>query len=170
MHNTLQAPSAGPARLPLELRWQLIELNELYARCLDENRLDDWPRFFTDDAVYRIVPRENIDAGLPGSLLFFDSNAMRRDRVLCIRDVNIFDIHVTRHFLGGIRIERRGEAFAMTANFQVLHSDNEGRSALFALGEYRDLVVRRGPEELLFQEKIVILDSFIIPSQLAEPL
>jgi anthranilate 1,2-dioxygenase small subunit len=170
MHHTPQATSAGSARLPLELRSQLAEFNELYVRCLDENRLDDWPGFFTEDAVYKIVPRENLDAGLPGSLLFFDSNAMRRDRVLCIRDVNIFDIHVSRHFLGAIRIERRGEAFAMTANFQVLHSDNEGRSSLYATGEYRDLVVRHGPEEFLFQEKIVILDTFTIPSQLAEPL
>lgn len=170
MQDTAQTKSVDSARLPLELRWQLIETNERYVQCLDENRLDDWPDFFTNDAIYKIMPRENFDGGLPAALLFFDSNAMRRDRVLCIRDVNIYDIHVTRHFLGPARIERRGEAFAMTANFQVLHSDNEGRSALFAAGEYRDLLVRREPERLLFQEKIVILDTFNVPSQLAEPL
>jgi anthranilate 1,2-dioxygenase small subunit len=170
MHTLRQAADAHAARLPIELRWELREFNERYMRCLDENRLDDWPGFFTDDAVYKIVPRENLDAGLPGALLFFDSNAMRRDRVLCIRDVNIYDIHVSRHFLGAAHIERRGDAFAMTANFQVLHSDNEGRSALFAAGEYRDLIVHYGADDFLFQEKIIVLDSYTVPSQLAEPL
>jgi anthranilate 1,2-dioxygenase small subunit len=170
MQANAQPASVKLARVPPELRSQLIELNELYVRCLDENRLDDWPNFFTDDGLYKIVPRENHEAGLPLALLFFDSNAMRRDRVLCIRDVNIFDIHVSRHFLGPVRIESRGDKFAITTNVMVLHSDNEGGSSLYAAGEYRDLVVRSGPDEFLFQEKIVILDSFKIPSQLAEPL
>jgi anthranilate 1,2-dioxygenase small subunit len=170
MQDTPRGAITGSVRLPLELHWQLVEINQLYARCLDENRLDDWPNFFTDDAVYKIIPRENFDNDLHASLLFFDSNAMRRDRVLCIRDVNIYDIHVSRHFLGPVRIDRRGELFEMTLNFLVLHSDNEGRSALFATGEYRDLVVRGGRDEFLFREKIVILDTFNVPSQLAEPL
>jgi anthranilate 1,2-dioxygenase small subunit len=168
MQEALQ--QADAARIPIELRWRLRELNEDYARCLDENRLDDWPGHFTDNGVYKIMPRENLDSGLPGALLTFDSNAMRRDRVLCIRDINIYDIHVSRHFLGGSQVVRRGDAFAIRTNFQVLHSDNEGRSALFATGEYRDLVVRHGPDAFLFQEKIIVLDSFNVPSQLAEPL
>ena len=55
-------------------------------------------------------------------------------------------------------------------NFQVVHSDNEGRSALYVAGEYRDLIVVGQGQEFLFQEKIVVLDTFTIPSQLAEPL
>ena len=170
MQDAIQKASARRDAIPWELRWQLIDLNERYIRCLDENRLEDWPGFFTEDAVYKILPRENLEDGFPGSLLFFDSGAMRRDRVLCIRDVNIFHIHWARHFLGAFAFERRGEAFAVKSNFQVLHSDNEGRSALYATGEYRDLILADGAGELVFKEKIVILDSFMIPSQLAEPL
>jgi anthranilate 1,2-dioxygenase small subunit len=147
-----------------------MDLNERYIRCIDENRLDDWPGFFTEDGVYKIIPRENLDDGFPGALLFFDSGAMRRDRVLCIRDVNIYHLHIARHFLSAYAIERRGAAFALKANFQVLHSDNEGRSSLYATGEYRDLIVAGSDGTFLFQEKIVILDTFTIPSQLAEPL
>ncbi|MSP98456.1 MAG: anthranilate 1,2-dioxygenase, partial [Betaproteobacteria bacterium] len=36
-----------------------------YAYLIDEDRLEDWVECFTDDCLYRIVPRENLDAGLP---------------------------------------------------------------------------------------------------------
>jgi anthranilate 1,2-dioxygenase small subunit len=163
-------PAYAANELPFELRWRVADLNERYVRCLDDNEFDAWPGFFTEDGIYRIVPRENLDAGLPGSILFFDSNAMRRDRMLCVREVNIYRIHVARHYLGGVVIARQGEdAFAMRANFLVVHSDNEGRSSLYASGEYRDTVILRG-DSLLFREKTVILDTFTIPGQLAEPL
>ena len=104
------------------------------------------------------------------ALLLFDSNAMRRDRVLCVREVNIYRIHVARHYLGGTAIARLPDGgFAVRANFLVVHSDGEGRTSLLAAGEYRDHIVCEGAE-LRFREKVVILDSFTVPGQLAEPL
>ena len=52
-----------------ELRREFgLELEELYAEyagCLNEERFEAWPGFFTDDCVYRIVSRENFERGLP---------------------------------------------------------------------------------------------------------
>ena len=43
------------------LRHRIHDLYAAYAACLDDARYAEWPEFFTDDAWYRVVPRENYD-------------------------------------------------------------------------------------------------------------
>ena len=62
-----------------ELEREVVALNYRYARCLDENRLDDWPEFFTDDCRYYIQPRDNRDQGLEGYWLYFENKRMLLD-------------------------------------------------------------------------------------------
>lgn len=161
---------ASRAELPFELEYRLAKLNHRYAQCLDDGRLEEWPEFFVDDCLYKIQPRENFDAGLPLCLLYFDNKPMLRDRVLCLRDVNIYNIHVMRHYLSNIDVAPAGEGvFAMRANYLVIQSDNEGRAKIFSVGEYRDKVVLVGGE-LKFKEKTVIVDSYLVPSHLSLPM
>ena len=61
-----------------DLRLELEELYAEYAGCLDEDRFEDWPAFFTDDCIYKIIPRENFERGLPLALL----NGLARDPLL----------------------------------------------------------------------------------------
>ena len=154
----------------LLLRAEISELLDDYSRCLDDGRLDEWPGFFLDDALYNILPRENFEENLFTSLLYLDSNAMRRDRVMCIRDVIIHQRAHSRHLVSGLQIiEATQDAISSVSNFAVMHSDSEGYSKLFATGEYRDRV-RRVEGKLKFSERIVLLDSFTIDSQLVDPL
>ena len=48
-------------------QWQarVDDFNARYAACLDEDRLDDWLTFFTDDASYKVISRESWDRDLP---------------------------------------------------------------------------------------------------------
>jgi 3-phenylpropionate/cinnamic acid dioxygenase small subunit len=156
-------------KVPAEIRDAIAELNLAYAQCLDDNRLDAWLDFFPEDGIYKIVPRDNLEGGFPLCLLLFEGRAAMRDRVLCVRDVNIFRLHWTRHFLGQPSITSEGEGWRVRTNVMVAHTDSEGHSAVYAVGEYRDLVVRSG-EDLLFKERAVILDSFMIESHMAEPI
>ena len=154
----------------LLLRAEVGELLDDYARCLDDGRLDEWPGFFLDDALYNILPRENFEDGLFTSLLYLDSAAMRRDRVMCVREVIIHQTVHSRHLAGGLRIlESSADTVSAVSNFAVMHSDAEGNSKLFATGEYRDRL-RRIDGRLKFAERIVLLDTFTIDSQLVEPL
>ena len=154
----------------LLLRAEISEFLDEYSRCLDDGRLDDWPDFFLDDALYNILPRENFEENLLTSLLYLDSNAMRRDRVMCIRDVIIHQKAHSRHLVSGLRIlETTPDTVTAVANFAVMHSDSDGYSKLFATGEYRDRI-RRIDGKLRFAERIVLLDSFTIDSQLVDPL
>jgi 3-phenylpropionate/cinnamic acid dioxygenase small subunit len=169
---TTSAPQSlsDPRALTPELVWRIEDLNTRYARALDDAAYDDWPEFFTDPCLYKIWPRENMEDGLGGALLFFDSKAMLRDRVLCTKDVCIFNPHCTRHFIGRSSIDvRPGNTWYVRSNVSVMQTDAEGRGRLFAVGEYRDLVVEE-KGSLRFREKIVVLDSYTLESHLAEPI
>lgn len=159
-----------PLTTRLLLRAEIGEFLDEYSRCLDDGRLDEWPEFFLDDALYNILPRENFEENLFTSLLYLDSNAMRRDRVMCIRDVIIHQKSHPRHLVSSLKIiESAPDAIRAVSNFAVMHSDSEGYSKLFATGEYRDRI-RRIDGRLRFAERVVLLDSFTIDSQLVDPL
>ena len=59
-----------------DLRLDLEELYAEYVACLDEERFEEWPEFFTDDAIYRIIPRENFEHGLPIATLHLRAKAI----------------------------------------------------------------------------------------------
>ena len=47
----------------IELRMRLADLYCAYSDALDEGELERWPEFFTEDCVYKVIPRENYEAG-----------------------------------------------------------------------------------------------------------
>lgn len=160
---SIEATAIDPVRI-------VETLNDRYARVLDDAQYERWPELFTEPCLYKILPRESVEQGLLASLLFFDNQAMLRDRVLCVREVSIYSPHSTRHFLGRPFAELRDDgAIAARTNVMVVHSDGSGRASIFAVGEYQDIIVRQG-DDWLFCEKVIVLDSFMVPSHLAEPL
>jgi anthranilate 1,2-dioxygenase small subunit len=141
-----------------------------YGWLIDEGRFDEWLDLFVEDCVYKVVPRENLTLGLPGCLMLCDTKDMLRDRVTALREANKFNIHVARHVIGLPRVTRlAADALAIEASFSVFQSDQEGDSRLFSVGCYLDRVRLVGGVPRL-QEKLVIVDSFAIPSLLATPL
>jgi anthranilate 1,2-dioxygenase small subunit len=153
-----------------ELERAIVGLNYRYARCLDENRLDEWPEFFTDDGRYLIQPRDNLDQGLEGYWLYFENKRMLRDRVVSLKDVNIYKIHYERRLVTNVEVTGRdGDGWLARANYLVMHTDNEGRSSVFSVGEYRDRIVQF-EGGLRFRERLVIADTFVVPSHLSMPI
>jgi 3-phenylpropionate/cinnamic acid dioxygenase small subunit len=75
-----------------ELRLDVEELYAAYVACLDEERFEEWPEFFTDDAIYRIIPRENFERGLPIATLHCESKGYLQDRVVAIRQTRVFSV------------------------------------------------------------------------------
>jgi 3-phenylpropionate/cinnamic acid dioxygenase small subunit len=60
-------------------------------------------------------------------------------------------------------------ALRVEAPFALYQTDQEGETRLFATGLYRDRLV--GEEGgLRFRDKLILLDSFAVPSLLATPL
>ena len=122
-----------------------------------------------------MVPRENYDRGLPAALIFCDSRAMLEDRIRALREANKFNIHKDRHLIGLPRIIgshadglEPGD-LEIEAPFAVYQTDQEGETRLFATGLYRDrlAVGQNGPK---IRDKLILLDTFAVPSLLATPL
>src|SRR5688500_5147894 len=87
-----------------DLRLELEELYAAYVACLDEERLEEWPEFFTDDAAYRIIPRENFERGLPLATLHCESKGYLQDRVVAIRRTAVYAPRYIRRLVSNIRI------------------------------------------------------------------
>jgi anthranilate 1,2-dioxygenase small subunit len=141
-----------------------------YAHCLDDDRLEEWPDFFTADCYYRITSAENFEAGLPLGLVYLTSRAMLVDRVMALRKANIYEPQRYRHQIGAIKITGdSGGGLDVVASFLVVRTMQDGEMILFAAGRYLDRLVPDGGGRK-FARKEVVLDSRQIDTLLAMPL
>jgi len=151
-------------------RFALYDLFATYGALIDAAEYDAWLALFAATCTYRIVPLENYERGLPAGLVYCDSRGMLEDRIRALREANKYNIHTDRHLIGLPRlIGAEGDATLVEAPFAVYQTDQEGETRLFATGLYRDrIVVEAGG--LKFRDKLVLLDTFAVPSLLATPL
>ncbi len=141
-----------------------------YVHLIDEDRLEDWVELFTDDCTYKILSRENVDAGYPLELLSCHNKGMLRDRVVSLREANLYNLHTDKHVLGMVRTHQEGDGvWTAQANFSVYQSTLDGETDLFAVGTYRDRIVFANGQPL-FAEKIVVNDTFAVTRMLSTPI
>jgi anthranilate 1,2-dioxygenase small subunit len=138
-----------------------------YGALIDTAKYDEWLDLFAEECRYQIVPRENFDRGLPAALVFCDSRAMLEDRIRALREANKYNIHTDRHVIGLPRIV--GGGLMVEAPFAVFQTDQEGETRLFATGLYRDRLEIVG-QRLKIRDKLILLDTFAVPTLLATPL
>ena len=140
-----------------------------YARCLDSDRLEEWPEFFAEQCVYRVTSAENYDLGLPVGLIYADSKGMLKDRVASLREANVYEEQRYRHLLGApLVLKEEDGVIEAETSFLVVRVMRDGQTILFASGRYIDKVrVQSAP---VFAEKIVVCDSSRIDTLLAIPL
>jgi len=157
-----------------ELRYAVEELLHAYVQCIDDDRLEEWPDFFTEDCVYQIVPRENVEQRLPIAVMSCDSRGMLQDRVVAHRKANLFAPHVYRHLVSAIRVTGPDKGLVTArSNYAVFRTSLDpihyGTSEVYSVGEYRDKIVFvNGVGK--FEERIVIVDTSRIQSLLVTPL
>ena len=151
-------------------RFALYDLFAVYGALIDAAEYDAWLALFAATCTYRIVPRENYERGLPAGLVYCDSRGMLQDRIHALREANKYNIHTDRHLIGLPRlIGEGGDAKLVEAPFAVYQTDQEGETRLFATGLYRDRIVAAAGG-LKFRDKLVLLDTFAVPTLLATPL
>ena len=140
-----------------------------YAACLDDGEFDRWPELFVEDCLYKIVSAENERRNLPMPVIFCDSKGMLLDRVMALKEINIYNLHSGLHLIGNIRVDHGKMGFDVKANFTTYQTTPEGVTSLFCIGRYMDKVVETS-DGLRFKEKIVVLDTFSVPNLIAVPL
>jgi 3-phenylpropionate/cinnamic acid dioxygenase small subunit len=155
----------------IELLLKVQDLNARYGQSIDDDKLEAWPDFFTEDGRYRVTTAENFERGLPLGIIYATSRAMLRDRVHSLRDANVYEAQRYRHLIGPPLIAPgEGNAVRAQSSFMVARIMHTGETTLFATGRYLDRVVLDGAGAARFAEKIVILDSRLIDTLLAIPL
>ena len=151
-------------------RFALYDLFAVYGALIDAADFDAWLALFAATCTYHIVPRENYERGLPAGLVYCDNRELLEDRIHALREANKYNIHTDRHLIGLPRlIGEGGDAKLVEAPFAVYQTDQEGETRLFATGLYRDRIVAAAGG-LKFRDKLVLLDTFAVPTLLATPL
>jgi len=154
----------------LHLRQVLLALQDEYISTLDTDALELWPEMFVDDCLYEIIPKENFDLGLPAPVIYCDSKAMLRDRVVSLRNANIFQPVVYRHFISGLSFQRIGETMVeMKSSYLVINTNQLGQSLVYQTGRYHDVVVELDGR-WRFRSKRAIYDTSRIQTALAIPI
>ncbi|MDP3227779.1 MAG: anthranilate 1,2-dioxygenase small subunit AndAd [Acidovorax sp.] len=154
----------------LQLWTELLELQHRYVSALDNNRLEDWPGFFVEEGRYEIIPKENFDAGFPAPIMYCRNAGMLRDRVLSLRNANIFEDHVYRHSTSGLVITSVVDGVVHTqSSYIVVITNQAGDSSVYQAGIYLDEVVQHGGE-WRYRSKRVVYDTSRVATLLATPI
>lgn len=164
----------GPTGLSVDeergLKAEILELFEAYCWVVDEWDFNSWPEFFTDDAMYNAISRENFSERLPHATLYCDGKGMLQDRAAALLNTSVYETRFLRHFLSGLRIRsvRDGE-IRTQANFMVTECLLDRDPRLFAAGIYHDRLVRVNGA-LKFRERLAVFDNYRIITSLIAPL
>ncbi len=154
----------------MSLWFELYRLQEHYVSVIDSDRLEEWPALFTEDGVYEIVPKENVDQGLSIGIMHCFGRRMMRDRIVSLRQANVYEPHSYRHLTSGLEFSRIDDTiYAMESNYVVVQTLTDGESRIYQAGRYSDRVVRTA-EGWRYQSKRAVYDTSRVATLLVTPV
>lgn len=156
--------AARDARLDIE------EFHAAYGAVLDAGRIEDWPQFFTEDAVYRITGHENAASDLPVGLVYCEGMGMLRDRAYAIAKTAMFAPRYLLHFVSSTRVLGIADGvIAAQSNYLVLQTLVDEKTTIYQAGRYFDRF-RRDGDRLLLKERHCVYDTLLIDNSLVMPI
>lgn len=155
---------------PLELRARLADLYAAYDDALGEGDYERWPEFFTEACVYKIISRENYDAGLPLAMLQAESRGMLTDRVAALRKTTLYAPRFVRRLVGSIVLRAiEADSMRLSASFALFQTMLNEPSEVFLCGRLYDRVADDAGT-LRFAERICVTDATLVPTSLIFPI
>lgn len=159
-----------PAADARALRADIYDFNSAYAACLDDGDISAWPEFFTEDAVYKLIPRENYDQGLPLATIFAEGRGGLVDRTVAIKKTTVFRPRYLRHFTSNIRVlGADGGTIRAEANYMVIETMPNDVPRILSVGRYLDEFVYEG-RQLKLKRRLCVYDSEIVPATIVYPI
>jgi 3-phenylpropionate/cinnamic acid dioxygenase small subunit len=151
-------------------REKIAALYDAYFDTLDEGRLEEWPDFFVDDCSYRIIARENHEAGQGLCIMQADSKGMLTDRVRAILKTQVFAPRYCRRFYSGLRIVKAGHReVEVKQNVLMIQTLLDKPSEILGCGAGRDRLVLSESGELKFADRTIVLDTEMIRNSMIYP-
>ncbi len=149
---------------------RIMAVNAAYIRCIDTGALEGWPDFFLDDCLYKVTTAENHKAGFAAGVIYADSKAMLSDRILALRQANVYEKQSYRHILGiPSMLKNVGDTAECETPFMVVRIMHDGQTDVFATGVYLD-TLRDAGGILKFAQRVVVCDSSRFDTLVALPL
>lgn len=132
--------------------------------------LEAWPDFFSDECLYKIIPRANSDRGLPIAIMLSESRGGLIDRITAVRNTMVFAPRSVLLLFSGIRIVRKTGLILQTRSaFTVYQTLTDGLTSLLMAGRSFDLIDTSQPE-WKFTERVVVYDSELLPATVIYPV
>jgi anthranilate 1,2-dioxygenase small subunit len=153
-----------------EARLDIEDFNYAYAETLDAMDVDGWVEYFTDDAFYHVIARDNAESGLPLGLIYCEGKAMMKDRAYALLNTEMFApryLHLSITNTRALSID--GDEIRASANYTLIETLVEEPSRVQQVGKYRDVFVRNDGR-LLLKERICTYDSVMIDNCLVFPV
>lgn len=145
------------------------DLYDDYYAVLDDVDLQAWPEFFLENCLYRVIPRENYEAGYSLCTIQAESRGMLKDRVTGLTRTQMYAPRYYRRFPTAPRIVgSEGEGVRTRHNLLLVQTLVDKSSEIVLSAVCHDLIVRDG-DRLRFAERIVVFDSEMIPNSLVYP-
>ena len=143
---------------------------DAYFDALDEGRLEEWPEFFADECRYRIIARENYEAGQGLCIMQADSKGMLTDRVRAILKTQVYAPRYYRRFYSGLRVVKAtGNEWEVRQNVLLIQTLLNKPSEILGCGTGRDRLVSNESGELKFADRTLILDTEMIRNSVIYP-
>lgn len=156
--------------ISLELKNEVNQLLDAYVQCIDDDNLEHWPDFFTENCLYQVIPRENHEIGQPTAVMWCDSQGMLHDRITALRHANIYQVQWYRHITSNPVISTEdGDTIKVQSNYAVFKTCNDGESTVYNVGRYVDVLVRENGV-LKFKERTAIYDTHRITTLMVIPI
>src|ERR1051325_4363112 len=125
----------GGAMTDIATQLAVERLLARYVASIDDDRLEEWPAFFTERCRYQIITSENYERGLPIGIFFADTRAMLEDRGASLRQANIYEAQRYRHLVSStLVLGVENGIVSARSNYQVVRITEEGAMTLFSTG------------------------------------
>jgi anthranilate 1,2-dioxygenase small subunit len=153
-----------------EYRWAVEEFHCAYADTLDRGEVESWPSFFTEDAVYRVIARNNVEAGMPLCLMLCEGMGMLKDRAYAIAHTEMFAPRYVRHHVSLIQVTGvEGGLIRAEANYLVQETLVDEPTRLLQAGRYHDVFVE-ADGRLLLKARACVFDTVVVPNCVVYPI
>jgi 3-phenylpropionate/cinnamic acid dioxygenase small subunit len=149
---------------------ELANLNDRYARCIDENQLEEWPDFFSEHCLYKVTTADNVRRGYQAGLIYADTRAMLHDRIASLRQANVYEPQRYRHVISAPAITAEdADGVDCETAFLIIRIMRDGTLSLFATGKYVDRIVNDNGKARI-NRRVVVCDGGNVDTLLAIPL
>ena len=154
-----------------EARLQIEEFNYAYAETLDRMDVNRWVEFFTENASYQVIARDNWESGLPLGLIYCEGKAMMKDRAFALLNTEMYApryLHLSINNTRALSIEEN--EIQASANYTLIETLVEEPSKIQQVGKYQDLFIRDPQNGLKLKQRHCIYDSVMIENCLVFPV